>query len=190
MRVSCLQSGTLDGQQPFRAGLGVVEHQEPFWGCTPLYGEIGITMRGEVTARSMFAFWLSGIEDRPERSGEICVAEIFGSSVDRSSAEVGIGLHAFRDPGLEEDFTTQRHSLDVSDFHDYVVAWSPGSLEFTIDDRVVRRLSQAPDYPVQLMIGVFDFPERAVSPVVPIPLMEVQRVWVRPARFTASRVGA
>lgn len=180
IRVSCIQSGTLDGQQPFRSGLSVVEHQEPFRGCTPRYGEVGITMRGEVTARSMFAFWLSGIEDSPERSGEICVAEVFGSSLDRSSAEVGIGIHAFGDPDLEEDFTTERHSLDVSAFHDYVVTWLPGSVEVTIDGHVVRKLSQAPDYPVQLMLGVFDFPDRAVSRMVPVPVMEVKRVWVRP----------
>lgn len=33
-----------------------------------------MTVRGSVTERSMFAFWMSGIEDQPERSGEICVA--------------------------------------------------------------------------------------------------------------------
>ncbi len=37
----------------------------------------------------------------------------------------------------------------------------PGALEFRIDGDPVRRLGQASDYPVQLMLGVFDFPARA-----------------------------
>ena len=41
----------------------------------------GAHARPSITARSMFAFWMSGIEDRPERSGEICVAEMFGDAV-------------------------------------------------------------------------------------------------------------
>ena len=55
-------------------------------------------MRGVVSPRSMVAFWMSGIEDRPERSGEICVMEVFGDAVRDGSADVGMGLHRFRDP--------------------------------------------------------------------------------------------
>ena len=50
-------------------------------GFTPPYGHLEVTMRAAVTGRSMVAFWLSGIEDVPEHSGEICVAEVFGDSV-------------------------------------------------------------------------------------------------------------
>ena len=109
----------------------------------------------------MVAFWLSGIEDRPERSGEICVAEIFGDAVEDSTAAVGMGLHRFRDPALTEDFATPRLPLDVADFHTYGVDWAVDSLTFSVDGETVRRVDQAPDYPVQLMIGVFDFPAKA-----------------------------
>jgi hypothetical protein len=40
------------------------------------------------------------------------------------------------------------------------VDWSPGSLVFTVDGAEVRRVAQAPDYPVQLMLGVYDFPAK------------------------------
>ena len=49
--------------------------------------------------RSMVAFWLAGIEDQPQRSGEICIGEMFGDGVVAGkSTAVGLGLHAFRDP--------------------------------------------------------------------------------------------
>lgn len=52
-----------------------------------------------------------GIEDRPERSGEICVAEIFGDAVRPGTPDVGMGLHRFRDPSLTEEFSAERLPL-------------------------------------------------------------------------------
>jgi hypothetical protein len=190
LRVSCVQTGSFAGplgsaigQQPFRDGLVVREEQPTFWGYTPTYGRVEATMRGVITARSMVAFWLSGIEDRPERSGEICVAEVFGDALHDGVAEVGMGVHAFRDPALDEQFATEPLALDVADDHTYGVDWGPGSLEFRVDGEVVRRLDQAPDYPMQLMIGVFDFPARADADVggpAPVPELVVSRVRGRP----------
>ena len=117
-------------------------------------------MRALVDDASMFAFWLSGIEDRPERSGEICVAEIFGSGIRGGHAEVGVGIHAFRDPSLDEAFSTVTLALDTTIEHDYAVHWSDRDVVFSIDDRRIHNVEQSPDYPMQLMIGVFDFPAR------------------------------
>jgi hypothetical protein len=191
LRVSCIQSGrfagrlgSTSGQQPFRDGLEVREEQPTMWGYTPRYGQVQVRMRGVVTSRSMFAFWMSGIEDRPESSGEICVAEVFGAAVSDSSADIGIGLHRFRDPVLVEEFSTRPLGIDVAQFHTYGVDWRPGSLAFTVDNEVVCRLDQAPDYPMQLMIGVFDFPAKAGSGDVeaPVPELVVSNVWGRPSQ--------
>ena len=185
LRVSCLQTaclagpvGSTRGQQPFAEGLVVREEQPEFRGYTPTYGHLEVTMRATVTDRSMFAFWLSGIEDVPERSAEICVAEVFGDTVTDGTAAVGMGLHRFRDPALSEDFTAERLTLDVARDHTYAVDWTPGSLVFSVDGEVVRRVGQAPDYPVQLMLGVFDFPGRAPagSTEVPVPELVVSSV--------------
>lgn len=185
LRVSCIQSGsfagplgTTIGQQPFREGLEVREEQPTMWGYTPQYGQVEVRMRGTVTSRSMFAFWLSGIEDRPERSGEICVAEVFGDAVHDGFADIGTGLHRFRDPTLVEHFSAEPIGIEVSEFHTYGVDWRPGWLEFTVDGEVVRRLDQAPDYPMQLMIGVFDFPAKAPESddEVPVPELVVSNV--------------
>ncbi|WP_127499091.1 glycoside hydrolase family 16 protein [Actinoplanes solisilvae] len=177
LRVSGIQSanfsgpvGSTVGGQPFRPGQRVLEEQGEFWGYTPLYGDIEIEMRATITPRSMAAFWLSGIEDEPSRSGEICVMEVFGTA----PQAIGMGLHRFRDPGLEEDWGTVTLPIDVSEIHAYGVSWRPGSLAFSVDGEVVKRVSQAPDYPVQLEIAVFDFPDK--GPPGDVPEMVVTRV--------------
>jgi hypothetical protein len=88
LRASCVQTATFSGPvgstiggQPFLEHQQVREEQPTLWGYTPLYGHIEVRMKGVVSPRSMVAFWMSGIEDRPERSGEICVMEVFGDAV-------------------------------------------------------------------------------------------------------------
>jgi hypothetical protein len=194
LRVSCIQSGNYSGQlgsavgqQPFRDGLVVREEQPIFFGYTPLYGQIEVQMRGVVTARSMFAFWMSGIEDRPDHSGEICVAEVFGSGVHGGTAEIGMGVHRFRDPTLVEEFSPVPLALDVARFHTYGVDWRPGSVTFAVDGRVVRRLQQSPSYPMQLMLGVFDFPAKAPAGQVNAPIPELIVSHVRGVPLARSR---
>jgi Glycosyl hydrolases family 16 len=167
LRVSGVQTGSFAGpvgstigQQPFKEGLRVREEQPTFWGYTPRYGEVSVTMKGIISPRSMFGFWLAGIEDRPERSGEILVAEVFGESVEDGSAAVGMGIRDFRDPALVYDISAPRLEIDVAEYHTYGVTWEPGRTRLTVDGSTVRSLGLAPDYPMQLMIGVFDFPDR------------------------------
>jgi len=185
LRVSGIQSagfsgpvGSTVGGQPFRDGLLVAEEQPEFWGCTPRYGHLEVRARGMITARSMVAFWLSGIEDTPQHSGEICVMEVFGDAAQR----VGMGLHRFRDPALTEDFAPVPLAIDVTEFHTYAVDWLPGSLTFTVDGAVVKRVAQSPGYPVQLMLAVFDFPDKAdpAGAEVPVPELIVSQVIGRP----------
>jgi hypothetical protein len=170
LRVSGIQSGSFSGPvgstigpQPFREGLTVTEEQPTFWGYTPRFGRIEIVMRAKITPRSMFGVWLAGIEDRPERSGEILIAEVFGDSIDGASAEVGMGIRRVRDPNLAGHFSAPRLDIDVSELHSYAVTWEPSSVELSIDEVMVQRIEEAPDYPMQIMIGVFDFPSRDPS---------------------------
>ena len=189
LRVSCIQTGSYAGplgspagQQPFREGLQVREEQPTMWGYTPWYGEVEVRMRGVISPRSMFSFWMSGIEDEPERSGEICVAEVFGDVVGEGIADVGMGLHKFRDHDLTEEFAVHQLKIDVAQFHTYGVVWQPGSVAFSVDGELVGRIDQAPDYPLQLMIGVFDFPSKADAgeKEVLIPELVVSHVRGRP----------
>jgi hypothetical protein len=168
LRVSGIQSGVLSGavgstvgQQPFRDGLVVREEQPAHWGWTPHYGVLEVRARMDLTARSMASVWMVGIEDEPRRSGEICIFEVFGDGIDATGAEVGAGVHPFRDPALRDDFAAPRLSIDVTDLHVYATDWRPGHVDFFVDGEHLRSVEQAPDYPMQMMIGVFDFPGKA-----------------------------
>ena len=170
LRVSGLQTGSFSGpvgstlgQQPFREGQTVREEQPRFEGFLTSGGHLEVRCRMELSPRSMASLWMVGFEDEPNRCGEICVVEVFGRSVeagaDGQTAEVGMGLHAFRDPDLAEDFATPRLAVDVSDFQIYAVEWDAQLAVFSVNGEEVRRCPRPPTYPMQLMLAVFDFPE-------------------------------
>jgi beta-glucanase (GH16 family) len=112
----------------------------------------------------MVAFWMVGLEDRPERSAEICVAEMFGDAVrPDGSAAVGMGLHPFRDPAVNEDFEAVRLPIDIAEFHTYAVDRTADKADFFVDGTLVRTCPRPPSYRMQLMLAVFDFPEKSVG---------------------------
>ena len=43
----------------------------------------------------------------------------------------------------------------------YAVDWTADKVDFLIDDVLVRTCPMPPAYPMQLMVGVFDFPEKS-----------------------------
>ncbi len=184
LRVSGIQSGVFSGaagstigQQPFREGLVVREFQPAHWGWTPFYGRLEVRARMELSPRSMASVWMVGLEESPSRSGEICIFEVFGDALEPHSAAVGMGVHPFRDPALVDDFDAPRIALDVTEFHVYVADWRPGRVEFSIDGRRVRNVEQAPDYAMQMMVAVFDFPEKAAAaPADHVPLLAIDYV--------------
>ena len=166
LRVSAIQSGnrsgavgTTDGQQRINDTHTVQEAQIRLEGWLAAGGTMSIRCRMDLSGRSMAAMWLNGFEDHPQESGELCVFEIFGRSVDgAASAEVGVGVKSLEDPRLRQDFVSPRLPIDVHELHTYAVSWGGGQSVFTVDGRVVHRSPQAPTYPLQIMIAVFDFP--------------------------------
>jgi beta-glucanase (GH16 family) len=127
----------------------------------------------------MVSLWMVGREEVPERSAEICVMEVFGDAVvGGESAAVGTGLHPFRDPDVREDFEAVRLPLDLAEFHEYACDWTSERVEFFVDGALVRRVDGPPRYPLQLMLAVFDFPERTTgSDADLVPELVVD--WVR-----------
>ena len=89
--------------------------------------------------------------------------EIFGDALEPGSAAVGSGIKHFRDPKLTWEFDAPRLAIDVAEPHDYAAEWRPGRVDFFVDDRHGKTVNQAPDYPLQMIIAVFDFPESARS---------------------------
>ena len=191
LRVSGIQSGVFSGpvgstigQQPAHEGAVVREAQETLWGWTPRFGRLEMRARMDLTPRSMAAWWLVGLEDQPDRCGELCVVEVFGDSVTPEGAAIGTGVHPFRDPRLVDDFEAPRVAVDVREFHTYGVDWTPDGASFTVDGVVVRTVDVVPDYPMQSMVAVFDFPDRATpgdpAQAAHVPALVVDRIGVVP----------
>jgi Glycosyl hydrolases family 16 len=163
IRVSSLQTGVFSGppgsrvgQHPFHPDAVVVEEQPELRLYTPRYGRVEVRARALADPRAMVALWMIGFEDEPERSGEICVCEILGGEVSAGEALVGVGTRRFRDPRLTGDFEKMRLPIDATEPHLYAVEWTPGRSVFLVDGQPIKTVAEAPDYPMQLMLGVYD----------------------------------
>jgi hypothetical protein len=190
LRVSGIQSGVFSGevgstsgQQPFRDGLVVREHQPAQWGWTPEYGLLEVRARMDLSPRSMGSVWMVGLEQDPSHSGEICVFEVFGDALEAEdglpTAAVGMGVHPFRDPAITDEFGAPRVPIDVAEFHVYAADWRPGRVDFLVDGEHVKTVHQAPAYPMQMMIAVFDFPGKDSGSAHADHVPELAVDWVR-----------
>jgi len=166
LRVSSLQTGLFAGpvgsrvgQHRFRDDLVVQEGPSAMALYTPRYGLIEIRARFPDDPAAMAAFWLIGFEDAPDRSAEICVAEIFGRDVGPDRAGIGMGIHAFHDPALREDFSVETVRIDVREPHWYSLEWTPERVALHVDDQLIKTVDQSPPYPMQVMLDIFEFRE-------------------------------
>jgi beta-glucanase (GH16 family) len=124
---------------------------------TPQYGVIEMRAKATDDPRSMVALWMIGYEDEPDRSAEICVCEIFGRDVGPRHAAVGMGVHPFGDPRIVDEFSAETLPIDARDFHVYAAEWTPEHVAFFVDGALVKTVEQSPSYPMQLMLGIYDF---------------------------------
>jgi beta-glucanase (GH16 family) len=70
-----------------------------------------------------------------------------------------MGIHPVGDPDLVEEFAREPLPIDVRDFHVYAAEWTPEGVSFLVDGEHVKTVGQSPAYPMQLMLGVYEFPE-------------------------------
>ena len=181
VRVSSIQTGvrsgpigSADGQHRFAPGLRVVtEHPERRL-YTPRFGRIAVRAAALADPRAMVAFWMIGVEDRPEDSGEILVMEIFGRDVGPDRALVGMGTRPHHDPRLADTFEQVALRLDATAPHEYAVEWRPDGISWSVDGAPVKTAAASPGYPMQLMLGLYAF--EAVRPGEPPLAFEVERV--------------
>jgi hypothetical protein len=165
IRVSSLQTGefagpvgSVVGQHRFNPAAVVREAQPNIRLYTPQYGRIELRAKAIEDPRAMVALWLIGYEDKPRRSAEICVCEIFGRDVAADHAGVGMGVHPFGDPQIVDDFSRETLEMDACDFHVYAVDWTPTDVTFFVDGDRIKRVDQSPVYPMQLMLGIYELP--------------------------------
>jgi Glycosyl hydrolases family 16 len=165
VKVSSLQTGLFAGpvgstigQHRFHPEAVVREAQRSVRLYTPQYGLFELRARAVDDPRNMVALWMIGYEDRPERSAEICICEIFGRDVKASEAKVGMGVHPFGDPKIVDEFAAETLAIDAREFHVYAAEWTPERIEFFVDGDPVKTVNQSPEYPMQLMLNIYEFP--------------------------------
>ena len=191
IRVSHLQTGQLSGplgsgigQHRFRTGLVVREEQPAHRGWLVRHGVIEVRLAAIRHPDAMVAFWPIGFEADPDDCGELCIAEIFGSDLDDAGGWVGIGVKPQNDPRLRADFEKVRIASDLTDPHDYAVEWTPERVRFFVDGHWVKTVVQSIDYPVQLMLDVYEFPRAdGTRDIAALPhVLRVERVRSFPPR--------
>ena len=75
-----------------------------------------------------------------------------------------MGLHPFGDPSITDEFAAEPLAIDAREPHDYAAEWTPDHVAFYVDDERVKVARQSPGYPMQFMLGIYEFatgPERA-----------------------------
>jgi hypothetical protein len=171
LRVSNLQTGVWSGPVGSDAGthrhrddLTVKSEQPSRRLFLPASGRIEATLRASDDPTVMLAFWLVGFEEDPADSGEICVAELFGSEIETEGSGVNVGIKAHHDPRLVDDMEMLRLGIDASTWHSYAAEWTAGDVRFFVDDEPVRTVRQGVAYPMQLMVDLFEFPTSLERP--------------------------
>lgn len=172
LRVSNLQTGVFSG--PLGSERGTHRHRPDgltvrtetperlLW--APTCGRIDVMVSASVDEGCMLAAWLVGAENlSPQHSGEICIFEIDAALIGRSQTRVRCGLKAHDDDSLVTDMTEVTVPLDASLPHTWSVIWGPEGTVIGCEGVVVKRSRLAPNYPLLLMLDLFEIGPRSTT---------------------------
>lgn len=167
IRVSNFQTGVFSGtvgspfgQHRFKEGLTVQEAQGSLALYTPTCGLIELRAKAIKDPECMVALWMIGFESEPTDSAEICVMEI----------------KKHHDPRVVDDFSKVAVQSDVCEWHTYSVEWSAESIRFYFDEVCLKTVNQPINYPMQLMLNIYEFSREATGGIYP---KEFAVDWVR-----------
>ncbi|WP_307861024.1 family 16 glycosylhydrolase [Microbacterium sp. SD291] len=164
LRVSNVQTGTYSG--PVGSARGTHRHRSDGLVVrtetperllfAPSRGRVDITVSASTDAGCMLAAWLVGVEHRSEDdAGEICIFEIDAEAVGATTT-ARTGVKAHHDPRMTTDMTEVVLPFDASRAHTWTAIWGARETVIGCDGVVVRRIPQAPDYPMLLLIDLFE----------------------------------
>jgi hypothetical protein len=171
MRVSNLQTGTFSGELGSKRGTHrhradglVVRTPTPLrllW--APSAGRVDVTVSASLDRGCMLAAWLVGTEHEDERdAGEVCIFEIDAAAI-ASTTTARCGVKAHGDARLTTDMAEIELPFDASQPHTWTALWGDGETVIGCEGTICRRIPQAPEYPMFLMIDLFELgvPARA-----------------------------
>ncbi len=164
LRVSNLQTGTFSGglgslrgtHRHRQDGLRVRSPSPTRLLWAPSAGRVEVTVSASRDQDCMLAAWLVGTEHEAEgAAGEVCIFEIDAAAVgSTTTARSGVKDHG--DPRLTTDMAEVELPFDASRPHTWTVIWGDGETIIGCDGITLRRVPQAPDYPLFLMLDLFE----------------------------------
>lgn len=150
--------GSNQGQLQFNPNLVVQEEQTNVKLYTPHFGYFECRAKCTAVAGNHVSLWMIGYEETPQQSGEIAMFEVFGKDIGNTSATIWYGVHPWGDTTLTDEFYGNHMELDATEFHIYAFEWTPAHIDFYVDNQVTRRINQSPQYPLQIMLSIFELP--------------------------------
>ena len=174
VKASCIQTGLFAGpvgstlgQLRFTPNLVVREAQSNVQLYTPLYGYFECRARAVPIRGMHVSLYMIGYEDTPDKCGEINMFESFGKDLNATSAIIRYGIHPWADPNLTDEFFQDTLDMDATKFHVYAHEWTPTYIDFYVDNQMIRRINQSPQYPMQFMLSIYELPGGDVQAAYP-----------------------
>jgi hypothetical protein len=122
----------------------------------PSAGRVDVTVSASRDPDCMLAAWLVGTEHEDERaSGEVCIFEIDAAAVGDTTT-AGSGVKAHSDARLTTDMIEVELPFDAGKPHTWTAIWGAEETIIGCEGVAVRHLRQAPDYPLFLMVDLFE----------------------------------
>lgn len=186
MRVSNLQTGSFSGEP--RSTRGTHRHRpdglvvrtvaplQLLW--APSGGRVDVTVSASTDDGCMTAAWLVGTEHLSAgHAGEICLFEIDADKIAPARTAARCGVKAHHDTSLVTDMAEVVVPIDASAPHTWTALWGDGETVIGCEGQVVRRVEQAPAYPLFLMIDLFEIGERGAGSYPKSALFHHVRGW-------------
>jgi hypothetical protein len=165
LRVSNLQTAVFSGPQGSTRGTHrhrpdglTVRTQTPtrlLW--APRAGQVDVTVTASLDRGCMLAVWLVGTEHEDARdSGEVCVFEIDAEAVGPASTRARVGVKAHADPRLRTDMREVEVAVGPGRAHTWSARWGADGVRVACEEQVVHASEQRLEYPLQLMVDLFE----------------------------------
>lgn len=123
----------------------------------PSRGRVDVTISASADEGTMVAAWLVGTEHlSADDAGEICIFEIDAEAIGPQTTRARFGVKAHHDTRLMTDMHEALLPIDARRPHTWTVVWGDGETLIGCEGTVLRCFPQAPDYPLALLIDIFE----------------------------------
>lgn len=158
VKISSLQTYDADWWHRFNASMPNDHHEPTFNGYTTKYGYFEMRARNSnVGGGGHQAWWMVGTDDTSSASNnpEIDIVETFFSKPQNWR----IAGYGWGDPNFLGSWYLSDQAVPTgsptSEYHVYGMDWTPTELRFYYDNQLYRTISDAPNMPMAMILGLY-----------------------------------